>query len=337
VQRLLARRRIFLKNTHVLERLSRVDAVVFDKTGTLTTAGAGSVSFHGATLSPVERAAVLALARQSMHPYAVRLGESLGERRVTESVQGFQETPGSGLEAHVTGLALRLGSRVWLEACGVAVPALDLPAGSAVYLAIDDRFRGVFVLAGSLRPGVTELARQLEADPRFQVALLSGDNDKEKARFLELLGGQAEMHFNQTPLEKLGFVRKLQRAGRSVMMVGDGLNDAGALKQSDVGVAVAEKAGAFSPASDVIIEASEVPHLARVLAVSRRAVLAVRVSFGISAAYNAVGVGIAAAGWLSPIVCAVLMPVSSVTVVVFACAAAHWAARRTNPAPANPI
>jgi Cu+-exporting ATPase len=219
----------------------------------------------------------------------------------------------------------------------VAVPALDLPAGSAVYLAIGGSFRGVFVLAGSLRPGVTELARHLSTQSDYRVALLSGDNDKEQARFAELLGPQSELRFDQSPLEKLNFVRGLQGRGRSVMMVGDGLNDAGALKQSDVGVAVAEKAGAFSPASDMIVEASEVPQLARVLEVSRRATRAVRLSFGISAAYNAVGVGIAAAGWLSPIVCAVLMPLSSVTVVAFACVAAHWATRRLEHAPANSI
>ena len=196
-----------------------------------------------------------------------------------------------------------------------------------------DGFRGVFVLAGSLRPGVAGLARQFSTGTDCRLALLSGDNDKELERFSNLLGPRSELRFDQSPLEKLNYVRGLQSSGRSVMMVGDGLNDAGALKQSDVGVAVAEKAGVFSPASDVIIEASEVPQLAHALEVSRRAVLAVRLSFGISAAYNTVGVGIAAAGWLSPVVCAVLMPVSSVTVVAFACAAAHWAARCLERAP----
>lgn len=333
-QRLLARRKIFLKNTLVLERLSRVDAVVFDKTGTLTTSGAGSVSFHGAPLNRGEREAVTALARQSMHPHSVRIAEAQGGPGVAEAVRVFREIPGCGIEGDVAGIALRLGSRVWLEACGVKVPALDLPAGSAVCLANGGNFRGVFVLSGSLRPGVTELARHLVARSGYRVALLSGDHDKERARFSELLGAKAELRFDQSPLDKLNFVRGLQKEGHSVLMVGDGLNDAGALKQSDVGVAVTEKAGAFSPASDVIVEASEVPRLARMLEVSRRAVRAVRLSFGISAAYNAIGIGIAAAGWLSPVVCAVLMPVSSVTVVAFACAAAQRAVRRLDAAPA---
>jgi Cu+-exporting ATPase len=112
------------------------------------------------------------------------------------------------------------------------------------------------------------------------------------------------------------------------MMVGDGLNDAGALKQSDVGVAVMEKVGAFSPASDVILDAACVKQLPEILTLARRAARIVRVSFGISAAYNVVGVGIAAAGLLSPLVCAVLMPLSSASVVLFACGVTTWAARR---------
>jgi Cu+-exporting ATPase len=112
------------------------------------------------------------------------------------------------------------------------------------------------------------------------------------------------------------------------MMVGDGLNDAGALKQSDVGVAVVEKVGAFSPASDVILEGRQVPRLSHILALARRSARIVHLSFGLSALYNLIGISIAAAGILSPIVCAILMPLSSVTVVLFACGMTHWAARK---------
>ena len=136
------------------------------------------------------------------------------------------------------------------------------------------------------------------------------------------------MHFNQSPLNKLGFIRDLQVAHRKVMMVGDGLNDAGALKQSDVGMAVVENVSAFSPASDVILTAGMVPRLAEVLRFAKQSVRVVRAAFWISAAYNAVGIYIAARGWLAPVVCAVLMPLSSVTVVAFACGVTSWLARR---------
>ena len=142
------------------------------------------------------------------------------------------------------------------------------------------------------------------------------------------IAARAELRFNQTPLDKLNFIKHQQTAGRTVMMVGDGLNDAGALKQINVGVAVVENASAFSPASDVIAEAGMVARLADVLRYARRSTRVVRTAFLISALYNAVGVAVAASGRLSPVVCAILMPLSSVTVVAFACGAATWTARR---------
>jgi Cu+-exporting ATPase len=163
---------------------------------------------------------------------------------------------------------------------------------------------------------------------RFELALLSGDNEREEARFRNLFGEQATLRFNQSPADKLDFIRELQRRGKKVMMVGDGLNDAGALKQADVGVAVVEQSGVFSPASDVILHAAQLPRLAQVLSFARRAACVVRAGFVISALYNVVGVGIAAAGLLAPMACAILMPLSSASVVVFACGATVWTARR---------
>jgi Cu+-exporting ATPase len=359
-QRLLARRQVFLKNVLVLERMAEVDAIVFDKTGTLTAAGTarflgpqsirlrrgyGGQAVHslpavapakagpqawGGGLSEEEAGWVYSLTRHSRHPHSVRIGESVAGRGRVEPVSGFAETPGGGLAGSVPGHPLRLGSRAWLESSGVAVPESRLPAGSAVLLAIDGEFRGVFVLGNTLRPQAEGLLGRLGGN--YELALLSGDNSRERERFLAFFGGNAQMHFDQSPLDKLRFIRSLQERGKTVMMVGDGLNDAGALRQSDVGVAVVEKVGAFSPASDVILEAGQVPRLSEILRLARRATRIVRWGFGISALYNALGITIAAMGLLSPVICAILMPLSSISVVLFACTATRWTAGPGAPA-----
>jgi Cu+-exporting ATPase len=238
----------------------------------------------------------------------------------------FAETPGRGLSGRIDGNYLRLGSREWIASNQIDVPKIHLPSGSVSYLAINNRVRGAFVLANALRPQIDELFTKLAQ--HCELTLLSGDNQKERARFSDLFGGDARLHFHQSPIDKLGFIRRLKQSGRTVMMVGDGLNDAGALKRSDVGVAVVEKIGIFSPASDVILEASQLPQLCQLLNFARRSTRVVRASFGISAIYNLIGVSIASAGILSPLICAVLMPLSSISVVLFACGMTNWAARR---------
>ena len=373
-QRLLARIQVFFKNALVLERMAQVEAIVFDKTGTLTAGAAEGVAFHAKSEGPSpksegsqtrptsqslltsapteggvsseEQGWVGSVARHSTHPQAVRIGQALAGVAATGPVAEFVETPGCGIEGRVAGHEVRLGSRAWLERCGVVtsealganagpdgesssapqVPGTAQANGSEVCLAIDGKLRGAFTLANAVRPETDEMLRELSG--RYELALLSGDNEKERERFRSLFGDDAALHFNQSPLDKLGFIRRLQESGKRVMMVGDGLNDAGALKQSDVGVAVVEKAGAFSPASDVIMEAGRVPRLARILTLARKSNQIVRLSFGISAAYNLAGISIAAAGILSPVICAILMPVSSISVVLFACSATKLAAKR---------
>jgi P-type Cu+ transporter len=385
-QRVLARLKIFLKNALVVERMAEVDTIVLDKTGTLTTADAGGVEFQSADcglrnaeLSAEETQWIASLSRHSTHPNSVRISKSLPAAIL--AVRSFKETAGCGIEGEIAGHEIRIGSRAWLEHCGAPVsdPArsvgvqasacspdklkLELQrtgsetgvpfVNSSVFVSIDGEFRGSFVLENSLRPEVKKLIAQLGG--RFELALLSGDNEREAARFQKLFGVVAQtsrlcvsgksdtethrrdacattvLKFNQSPADKLNFIRELQQRGRKVMMVGDGLNDAGALKQADVGVAVVEQIGVFSPASDVILDAAELPRLARVLAFSRNAARVVRAGFVISALYNLAGVSIAAAGLLSPVVCAILMPLSSATVVVFVCGTTAWLGKKICP------
>jgi Cu+-exporting ATPase len=343
VQRILVRRNIYLKNALVIERMARVDTIVLDKTGTLTTADARGVDFVApVALTGVEKRLIASLARHSAHPCSIRITKSLtdasGEWMAGGelAVHGFTETPGGGIEGEVAGRRVLLGSRAWLAGQhGITVtepPAafsrngIPVAPGSSVSVAFDGDYRGAFALENSLRPEVERLIARL--GDRFELALLSGDNPREAAKFKDIFGERAILRFSQSPADKLNFIRELQQRGKKVMMVGDGLNDAGALKQADVGVAVVERIGIFSPASDVILDAAELPGLARVLAYSRQTLRVVRAGFLISAKYNVVGVSIAAAGALAPIVCAILMPLSSATVVIFSCSVTAWLGRK---------
>ncbi len=330
-QRILARRHIFLRNPEVIETLARIDTVVFDKTGTLTSAVGGEVGWHGEPLSLEERMVIRELARQSTHPLSQRIGAAAGcdGAEAGAPVTEFREVAGSGVEGKSGGMKWRMGSPAWLGESGVEVPELGM-GGSRVAVAREGRFLGQFVVGGRVRSEADDLLRELARG--YEMALLSGDNEREKERFAVLFGGVGRLHFNQGPVDKLGFIRGLQAQGRRVLMAGDGLNDAGALRQAEVGVAVVEETAAFSPASDVILRADQVVRLGNVLDFSRRVVGVVRVSFLISTAYNLVGLVIAASGRLSPVVCAVLMPLSSVTVVLAACGLAEWAGRRAGVA-----
>ena len=333
-QRILARRKVYLKNPSVLEVLARVDTVVFDKTGTLTGSGAGSVVFWGEPLGEEEQRRIRSLAEHSTHPHAVRIAQAIPGEPFSQPVRSFTETAGCGIEGIVAGREIWLGSAAWLESRKVTVPSPAARDGSRVHVAINGNYRGCYTLANALRPQAEEGIRRLSA--HYGLALLSGDHEKERGRFEGLFGNSGPVHFNQSPLHKLQFIGQLQAPGRTVMMVGDGLNDAGALRQSDVGVAVVESIGAFSPASDVIMSAAMVPRLDEVLRFAKSSVRVVRLSFVISALYNVVGISIAARGLLSPVFCAILMPLSSVTVVACACGLTARLGRRLDLEPGRP-
>jgi P-type Cu+ transporter len=338
-QRILAKVGVFLRNALVLERMAQVDSVVFDKTGTLTTADSSGISFEGQPLNAEEAQWIYSLAKQSTHPLSARLSDSLQNNYSPAEVISFRETPGCGIEGCVGGREIKIGAQGWIQSFVGQASRLSpnfFPdngdrqdasptIGHRVSVAIDGNIRGSFRVENSIRGDIDLLIRRLSTN--YQLALLSGDNESDRQRFWNLFGSDRMMRFNQSPLDKLNFIQEVRAAGSTVMMVGDGLNDAGALKQSDVGVAVVEKIGTFSPASDVILEANRVPRLHEILAFARQSARIVRWSFCVSAVYNLAGISIAAYGILSPLICAVLMPLSSLSVVLFACGMTRWAGR----------
>jgi len=147
--------------------------------------------------------------------------------------------------------------------------------------------------------------------------LLSGDNDSEKEHLQHLFKGIDNMHFHQAPIDKLNYIKALQNKGKKVLMIGDGLNDAGALQQAEVGIAISDDVYSFSPASDAILDAKKFAKLDRYVNISKDSLNVVRVSFLLSLLYNTFGLYFAVQGQLTPLIAAILMPLSSITVVLF--------------------
>ena len=317
--RVLGRRGFYLKNTAAVERLARISATVFDKTGTLTLARARCAGFDGPTLSDGDAAALAALAAHSTHPHSRCVAESLGPSSIP--LEHYHEEPGQGIEAYAQGRRVRLGSAAWTG----AEPAAE-DGTARVFAAIDGQSAGCFRIAHEYRPAFREVVSEVAR--RGDVAMLSGDRPRDEAKLRAAFGSEAELHFEQQPADKLEYVRRLQAAGRRVMMLGDGLNDAGALKQSDVGVAVTEDITSFSPACDAILDARAFDDLPRILRFAGTAMNVLRLTFAVSLAYNAAGLFFAASGRLSPMVSAILMPMSSFSVMAVAIGATRLAAWR---------
>ncbi len=329
--RIYGRNKFYLKNSETVETLASIDTIVFDKTGTLTEQGGQRVRFlrfdgRGDDLREEEKKAVAALVWHSTHPLSQKIRAFLQQGRGVEKVDNLREVEGSGLAGTVAGRRIRLGSARW---AGVDVDTAERVShnGSRVYLAIDDTVVGVFLIQHVFRQGMQEEIARLRR--RYPVLLLSGDNDSSRAEFAAVFGEDGALHFNQSPEDKLKFIRSLQQEGRFVMMVGDGLNDAGALKQSDVGIAIAENTSAFSPACDGILEAGAFRHLHTFLRFARKTVHVIYFSFGLSFFYNIIGLSYAVTGNLSPVVAAILMPISSISVVVFTTVATGYLAKKS--------
>jgi Cu+-exporting ATPase len=239
---------------------------------------------------------------------------------VSDTIESFREIAGRGIMGEINNLRIQIGSSALV---GV-IPVVE-QEGSTVYVSIDGDVKGYFVIRTSVR---RDMKYMLDRLAKKCVALLSGDNDSDKHLMSTLFTPSVELLFNQTPRDKLAFVRELQKKGKHVMMVGDGLNDSGALKQSDVGIAITDDTGVFTPACDGILAGEEVNMLDTFLALSKQSVVILKTAFGISFLYNAIALSFAVTGNLTPIVAAVLMPLSSISVVAFSSAAVNYSVNK---------
>jgi Cu+-exporting ATPase len=308
--RMLGNYGLYLKNAAVIEKLSRINTIVFDKTGTLTKPDENDIEYKGDDLSEEELKAVYSLVSQSAHPLSYALAKSLDENE-EQSIKGFVEIQGRGIYAEVSGMKISIGSETYIT--GEAKSKTDTT--SNVFLKINEKVKGTFKINNAYREGLTDAFEHIKQ--HFDIYLLSGDNSSER-RNLQKWFQDNKLFFNQQPADKMKFVQRLKQDGNNVLMTGDGLNDAGAFMESDVALSVADDIYHFSPAGDAILEASNFGKLYSYIRYSQHAMTIVKISFVISFLYNSIGLAFAITGNLTPVVAAVLMPVSSVTVVGFA-------------------
>jgi len=205
-----------------------------------------------------------------------------------------------------------------------------LPEGTpsgCLFVSIDGSSSGYIILKHKYRDGMRDVL--LSMGKKYELHLLSGDNDAELSALLEFFPTAGHMNFNQTPVDKLNYIRKLRSEGRKVMMIGDGLNDAGALYESDCGISIADDVYHFSPSCDAILEARQFWKLSTFLKFSKISRRIVIMSMLFSFFYNIIGLSFAMSGNLTPIVSAILMPLSSVSVITLITVATYLASART--------
>ena len=313
MMRVFGRHGFYLKNADVIERLSVIDSVVFDKTGTVTHGQAPQVLFEG-ELSEDELAAVKLLTSFSTHPLSNMINRFI-RQKITKTVLQFEERPGKGIIGTIDGHEYKIGSAELVNFTG----QINVK-GSVVFVSVDDRIRGFFFVKSSVRQNIKDMLRRLDKKCR---ALLSGDSDVDRVVMTSLFPLQADLNFNQRPADKMNYIQKLQERGSKVLMVGDGLNDAGALQQADVGIAVTDDTSLFTPGSDLILQGTQLQNLDKFLSLANASSNILKIAFAISFTYNAIALSFAVTGNLTPIVAAILMPVSSISVVSFSTAAVN--------------
>ncbi len=319
VLRILSKNKLYLRNAQTIEEMAKATHLVFDKTGTLTTTEEQDIHYTGEPFSDEIAGSVAAVAAQSTHPLSKLLAKELRNNETYE-VKQFRETTGRGISGIVNHRIITLGSAEFVN--GEEVTVFN---GSSVYVSVDGILLGHFSIRNHYRPYIFQQIAELRK--QYRISILSGDNESERLNLQQELGMDVKLFFNQQPHDKLNYINELQHKGQKVIMIGDGLNDAGALKQSDAGIAVTESTNNFTPASDGILEADRLNRLSSYLRFTKANKQVVIASFILSIVYNIIGLTFALQGILSPLVAAILMPSSSISIILLTFGASSLYAR----------
>lgn len=324
---LFSKKGLYLKNANVIEQLAKANTIVFDKTGTLTSSTKSTISYAGKPLTDKEIEALKSITQQSSHP----LSKALAEWQEWQHIQSmplvteFSEMTGKGIRAIVNGQTIKLGKVDFVSQQWFANEFTNL--GSSIHLSIDGLYKGRFILQQAYREDVFTMMNKTKTLVGG-IHVLSGDNKGEEAFLKKSTQEQVQLNFNKSPEDKLHYIEQLQQKGKAVIMIGDGLNDAGALQQSDVGLAVADNSNYFTPACDGILDGKAVSRLDQLIALARSGKKIIAAGFALSIIYNIVGISYAAQGVLSPMIAAILMPTSTISIIVLTAIGTRWAAKK---------
>lgn len=320
ILRIFGRKKFYLKNATVVEQLAAINSVIFDKTGTLTTNKENTISYEGESLSKTQKSILKSSLRASNHPLSRMLYASLKDEDVL-TVENYHEHVGKGIEANYEQTAIKIGSSSFVKNAKE-----QANFDTSVHISVNNEYKGKYVFKNAYRKGVKDLFVKLQK--KCDLSVVSGDNEGEKKFLKELLPKQTTFLFNQKPQDKLHYVEELQGKNKSVLMIGDGLNDAGALAQSNVGIAISENINVFSPACDAILDASKFSEIDSYISASKKAIKIIKYCFLLSLMYNVIGLYFAVTGQLMPVIAAILMPLSSISVVVFTTIATNLLGRK---------
>ncbi|HTI58750.1 heavy metal translocating P-type ATPase [Mucilaginibacter sp.] len=309
----------YLKNTAVVEQLAHIDTIVLDKTGTITVAGGNTITLHG-EVSDYEKELIYSACSNSAHPLS-RLVCQFWNHQHKLGTNSYYEIPGRGITADIDRNIVDIGSERFIR--GSSFQNIN-PESTEVHIRINNIYKGYFSIKQHYREGIKSIK---DISSAYKVFLLSGDHGHERET-LSAVFKPGHMFFEQSPQDKLDFIKMLQSNGHRVMMIGDGLNDAGALKQSDLGIAITDNVNNFSPGSDAILDGKALSRLPNFFKFSKDALNVVYASFIISLCYNVAGLSYAVSGRLSPLIAAILMPLSTVTIISFTSIATHLAAKK---------
>ncbi len=307
--RIFGKLKFYAKNASVIEQLAAIDTIIFDKTGTITANKETSIAYEGSALSEAEEILLKSSLRNSNHPLSRSLYALLEDNNIL-TLDDYEEHIGKGITAKHNANSIKIGSAPFV---GYASESTTL--NTAVHVSTNNQYKGKFTFYNKYRKGLSKLFNKLKKE--YDLVILSGDNAGEKENLTKLLPAKTKLFFNQKPEDKLEYIKHHQDSGAKVLMIGDGLNDAGALAQSNVGIAISEDVNVFSPACDAILDATKFNALPGFIKASKQAITIIKWSFALSFIYNSIGLYFAITGQLAPVIAAILMPLSSISIVVF--------------------